>query len=262
MSKTPHPLRPSEEKIKRAEAKFGYLKGAINAYVASQPYSTRFDEQAGAKHLVARREKELPEDIGFEIVEAVGHLKSALDKMLVALVELNGRGISGVGFPFGSIDNGQPVPVPNGRTGPIEKKLTADQWTLVVAQRPYPGGNDTLWAINQIANTDKHGRDLVEVKPRLAHKGTGIGTPGTNWSGGSINVYPAQDDTLPYDYEREKVLVSIWGGSGQLGIRSESTVEVVFGEIAPVSGMNVLTTLNQQIRITERIVKLFRSAFF
>jgi hypothetical protein len=97
--------------------------------------------------------KEPPEDIGFEVVEAVGHLRSALDKMSVAIVESNERGISGIGFPFGGLDNGKPEVFPSARMqNGIKRKLTADQWDLIETYRPYPGGNDILWAINQIAN--------------------------------------------------------------------------------------------------------------
>lgn len=257
----PH-LFPSYEKIKRAKSKFDHLKTGINAYVASHPYSFRIDGEWPRIHYVARREKAPPDDIAFEVVEAVGHLRSALDKMLVALVELNGRGTSGVGFPFGGMDNGKPLPIPNPRTGTIEQKLSPEQWNLVVAQRPYPGGNDTLWGINQIANTDKHGRDLVDVTPVLGDR-VGLFGSGTEFSGpAEIIVLPDQDNTLLYDYERERVLVTVIGGKGELSIKAEPTPTIVFSELAPVTGKNVLTTLNQQIRITEGIIETFRKAFF
>lgn len=256
------PLLPSQEKIRRAQRKFNQLKSIINGYVASQPYAVRLDSDGNTRRLVARRDKEPPEDIAFEVVEIVGHLRSSLDKLIVATVAFNGRGVSGVGFPFGALDNGKPEPFPSARMKlGVKKKLTAQQWALIEAHRPYPGGNDTLWAINQIANADKHGADLVSVIP-VNTGGLGIGTPGTNWKGGVMSIWPPQDDALPYDYEREKVLLTVTGGSGQLGVDHQPTPEIVFGEIVPVAGQNVLVTLNAQIRLTERIVKRFRDAFF
>ena len=255
------PLSPSQEKIKRAQAKFEYLKSIINRYISSNPCSLRIEHYGDISHIVARREKDVPEEIGFEVVEAVGHLRSALDKLAVALVDKNGRGTSGVGFPFGAIDNGKPIIIPNPRTAHIEKKFTPDQWKLIVAQRPYPGGNETLWAINQIANSDKHGLELVGVKPRDSSI-RGLGVAGTHFGAEVLIANPPQQETWPYDYEREKVLVFIKRGVGNLGIEAQPPSEIIFDEIAPVTGMNVLTTLNQQIRITESIVKTFKSAFF
>lgn len=262
MSKSEPPLFPSQEKIRRAKSKFNQLKSAINTYAAIQPYSVRVDTNGNTHRLVTRRNENPPEDLAFEVVEIVGHIRSALDKLTVATVALNGRGISGIGFPFGAIDNGKPEPFPSARMEQgVKKKLTPAQWDLIEAYKPYPGGNDTMWAINQIANADKHGADLVRVIPRNLG-GLGIGTAGTNWTGGEIVTMPAQDDSLPYDYERETVILSITGGSGQLGVEHKPAVAIVFGEIVPVGGRNVLTTLNEQIRISEHIVKSFRDAFF
>jgi hypothetical protein len=263
MTKINPPLFPSQEKIRRAKSKFDYLKAIINAYAASNPYSVRGDVDGKIARLIARREKDPPRDIGFEIVEAVGHLRSALDKLAIALVELNGRGISGVGFPFGGISEGKPDPFPSNRMEDgIKKKLTDDQWRLIAHYRPYPGGNDTLWSINQVANADKHGAGLVEVIPRN-DGGMGLFGPGTDFGGGTrIRVRPPQDDSLPYDYERETVIIEAEGGQGQFSVKHEPAAIIVFSEIAPVTGRNVLTTLNEQIRITDHIVKAFSSAFF
>lgn len=256
-------LSASNEKIKRAQSKFDYLKLSINQYIATQPYATRVEEQGDTHYFIASRQKEPPDDWAFEVVEAVGHLRSALDKMTVALVEKNGCGISGVGFPFGGLDNGKPDVFPNRRMeNGIKKKLSPEQWKLIESYRPYPGGNDTLWAINQVANADKHGKDLVNIRPMLVRNGVGVGRRGDSCKADLIYAGLPENDPFSYDKEREEVVLTIVGLSGQLTVNRDTTPEIVFGEIAPVEGMNILVALNQQIRITDSIIKSFRNAFF
>lgn len=249
-------LVPSLKKIERAKSKFDHLKAGIDAYIASDPYSIRRKLQNGRAYIISRREKDIPSDFAWETVEAVGHLRSALDKMLVALVESNDRGTSSVGFPFGGMSNGKPDPFPTARMDAVKKKLTADQWNLVAAQKPYPGGNDLLWAVNEIANEDKHRKELVELTPMLAENFTISGI----FEGFNRNV--PEDQAFADDQELERVLMSYCALRSQGEINCSRMPFVVFGKIRPVTGKNVLVTLNQQIRLVENIVMQFRSRFF
>lgn len=100
-------LTPSLEKIGRAERKLDHVKVMLNKWgVDGIRYSIRRELHGQRVHVIARVEDSPPEDVAWEIVEAVGHIRSALDKMLVALVHSNGRGVSSVGFPFGGCQLG------------------------------------------------------------------------------------------------------------------------------------------------------------
>jgi hypothetical protein len=258
----PPPLRPSKEKIKRAQSKFDYLKSGINRYLASSPYAIKVEANADFRYIIASRTVDPPDDFAFEVTEAVGHLRSALDKMIVALVDKNGFGTSGVGFPFGGLDNGKPEQFPSTRMERgIKKKLTPEQWGVIEAQRPYPGGNDALWAINEIANEDKHRAGLVQIRPAMSDRG-GIGVVLGGGLIREITYRPNDCDFVLKDKEREVVLLRIREGGLNEKIDTTIACSVVFGDIRPVAGKNVLTTLNEQIRITERIVDIFGRAFF
>ena len=258
MPTTKPPLFPSQEKIKRAKAKFSYLMGSINNYIRSNPYSIRKQTYGDRFYVIASRDKDIPEDVSFEVVELVYHLRTALDKMMVALVARNERGTSGVGFPFGGMSsNGEPEQFPTKRMEDgIKKKLTTDQWALIEAQRPYPGGNDTLWAINELSNEDKHRKDLVEA---LADPGASVDI--TRLEPSSTVSIGINNPAVIHDQEREVVLFSTDLARNK---RIDSTISpaVVFGPIPPVQGQNVLVTLNQQIRLVEGIVGVFRQSFF
>lgn len=249
-------LRPSYENVKRAQRKFAELKSLIGRYIESGPHRIRTESHAKTTYVIRSLERDPPDDVAWETVEIVQRIRIALDKAMVALVERNGRGTSGVGFPFGGLNNetGQPNPFPDNRmTGKhgIIQKLTAAQWDLIAAYKPYPRGNDTLWAINEIANSDKHRKELVEARARLGQDNFNLfRADGTQ----SFTIHPT-DVPVPYDKERETVFLAVEGGSGNFDAKHSFAVEVVFGEIAPVTGGNVLVTLNQQIRLVQSILK-------
>ncbi|MGD9881963.1 MAG: hypothetical protein AB7U95_17710 [Reyranella sp.] len=250
-------LHASQEKIKRAQSKLTYITSAINAYLQSSPVSIRIEKHPDGAYVIACVDKLPPDDLAWEVTEAVGHLRDSLDKLLVDLVELNGRGVSGVGFPFGGLDRntGKPLPFPSARHDHIKQKLTAEQWTLIEAQKPYPGGNDTLWAVNEIANADKHRKGLVTVRPKLSGS-LGIGSG----YGMSLTRKPEHNSVLK-DKEREQVLVVV-SGHGQQHIHPNAAPIVIFGDIMPVQGKDILVTLTQQVALIESIIEIFGGAFF
>lgn len=256
------PLAPSKENVARAERKFHHLKGAINRFIQSNPYTFRWERDADFTLIITHRDKDIDPDVSFDVVEIVQRLRIALDKATVAMVEKNGRGTSGVGFPFGSIDRntGQPYPFPDermsGKYG-LKNKLSTPQWDFICAQRPYPGGNKLLWAINEIANEDKHRKDLVGVQPTVEG--------GFNmYYGGIIDTMssrPTQFQHVLKDQDRETVMVSMGPKASQANIEHTFGVSVVFGNGIGADGFNVLNTLNEQIRITDSIIKDFRDFF-
>ena len=259
-------LNPSLEKIGRAERKLGHIETMLNAWVSNGiRYGVRRERHGQRFHIIARIEDLPPDEISWEVVEAVGHLRSALDKMLVALVEANGRGVSGVGFPFGGLSKeGQPEPFPSARHDALKKKLTPEQWELVLAQQPHPAGNQLLWAVNEIANEDKHRKDLVRVAAAIRATSMHI-TGGIfigDGTGSGISLGGDRDFICP-DQERESVLLSYAFGPGSAHpqIDQAVSISVVFGPIKPIAGKEVFSTLGQQVRLTKGIVESFAAAF-
>jgi hypothetical protein len=255
-------LIPSDENVKRAQRKFDHLKSVINGYVKSNPHRIRTEMDAGTTYVIGCIDQLPPEDVAWETVEIVQRLRIALDKAMVALVERNGHGTSGVGFPFGGMDGntGQPNPFPDQRmTGKygIEKKLTAAQWAVITAYKPYPGGNDALWAVNEVANEDKHRKNLVTTNAAFSQDRFMLNAA----DGTQSFVIRPNNVPIAYDKERETVFLSIRGGTGNFNVEHGFAINVVFGDIIPVSGKNVLVVLNQQIRMIEGILKGMRAFF-
>ncbi|WP_156000815.1 hypothetical protein [Sphingopyxis sp. MC1] len=260
MSDITSTLAASRENVARARRKFEQLKSSIDRYSNSGAYSIRTQYNDGMIHLIASRDKEPDIDIAFDTVEIVQRIRVSLDKAVSYLVEHNGRGSSGVGFPFGGIDGntGKPLPFPDermmGKHG-LSKKLTPEQWDFICAQRPYPGGNDTLWAINEIANVDKHRKDLVALIPKLDY---GMNTVGFV---DYLVMRPAHVDHLLSDKERETVLCTMGPRAAQTYIEHSFHIDLVFGEGVSVKGRSVLSTLNEQIRQVTQVLSGMRQLF-
>lgn len=249
-------FRPSEEKIGRAMRKLNELEAPIRRYIEANPYELRVEEDAERSYVIARRVKDAPGDFGWETVEINGHLRDALDKLMSNVVAHNGRGTSGVGYPFGGLDNGQPNPFPDGRMtrkGGIKEKLTADQWRLIEIHKPYPGGNTALWAVNEIANANKHRKDLVEVKPRLRQR---VGL--ISGCSGTILFNPVDCDFVLADKKRETVLLALGHDGFNRQIQHDVAADIVFANVPVVQGAGVLETLHEQLRLVQNVVRGFR----
>jgi hypothetical protein len=142
MTKPSPPLFASLAKIKNAHRKIAELTALLNAYFEEAKVTLRSEPHDGLTYVIGGVTKLPDEDIPLKVGEAAVQLRDSLDKMTVALAKLNGRGTSGVGFPFGGLDKdtGQPKPFPPTRRTDTEKKLTPAQWALILAQKPHPGG--------------------------------------------------------------------------------------------------------------------------
>lgn len=254
-------LTPSLEKIRRAERKCGNVETILKEWIgAGVTGGIRTEVHGETAHVIARIETPLPDDIAWEVVEGVGHLRAALDKMLIAIVEANGRGVSGVGFPFGGIsENGQVEPFPTARHTTLKKKLTPEQWALLMSQKPYPGGSDILWSVNEVANFDKHRKDLVRVKARPRIESMTVSN-GVFIGGLAIGGDP---NFICPDQERDSLVLSYAYGPGSIHpqIDPSLAVGVVFGPVRSVDGMDVLPTFQNQIRLAKDIVELFGHTF-
>lgn len=258
MTKPSPPLFASLAKVKSAYSKIAELSASINAFLAGAKTSIRSETYEGRTYVIGGMNRAPDEGLSLKAGEVAVQLRDALDKMAVALIIQNGRGTSGVHFPFGGMDKAtrKIEPFPSARHRHLEKKFTPEQWKLILAQKPHPRGNDTLWAVNQIANCDKHWEGLVEVKinPMLDHLSV------ANGYFHDFAVYPSWPEGLVRQHETERVLLA-WAGP-MPDAQGRAGVGIVFGEIPPVTGRDVLVSLNSQAAEVERIVQLFLKTFF
>ena len=244
----------SRRLISHAEFKINKLELEINQHL-DENVKLIIETYPHMAYVIADIKKPIPDHFGFEVIEAVGHVRSALDKMIADLVIANGRGVSGVAFPFGGIGQaGVREPFPSKRHDGIKKKLPVDQWKLIIEQKPYPGGNDLLWSINNVANAAKHGPGLVEMNanhlPKLTRYNfisyeSPIAEFGEIRSFGSIDANAFGKHTILQ-------LINLKGD-----LELKETLRIVFREVAPVAGKDVLVVLHQQVSLVKEIIDRF-----
>lgn len=261
MSKSKPPLYPSHEKIGRAERKLRQFTKDISSFVASQPHSVRSEIILHRVYIIARRDKEPSIDLAFDVIETVKHIRESLDKMAVAMVRRNGRGTSGVGFPFGGLNEGKADPFPGPRHEALKKKLTPAQWDFIIAQKPYPGGDNVLWSVNELANADKHWDVLVDIEPGF-DPSFALGPSGRPTLMRNIRISAPKDNSIFGNQKGERVLASFDAAGINPHIDCSISEKVVFGPSTVLHGKEVIPTVNAQLKAVKIIIGEADRLFF
>lgn len=239
-------LLGASQKLQRAKTKFANLETLVDEYISSRPHTLRLLRRDNATFFISKLNSDLPEDFCWELVETIGHLRSALDKIVLEMAEYNGSGTSNVGFPFVSLTEDGPNPFETKRIKDVLKKLTPQQADLVKACKPFPSGNAIFWAINSLANIDKHQKGLVEIQPAIEH-----GIAFNNGLYTDVWMNPSDRQYVLDDPQKEKVLLVISGAGYNQQLRIIPKSRVVFGDFLPVAGQSVIEVLREQLSLVD-----------
>lgn len=150
-----HPLYGSFSKLDRARRHIEEFQSAIFDYRRLATSSLhRVPAGYGAVHIQIKLDQPLPDELYHSAAEAVYHVRSALDQMLVTIAQNNGANdLSSIQFPFMSSaqqfnDKGQKQKM---------KGLPDDVKDLIYQAKPWKDGGDAnFWGLGQLANVDKH----------------------------------------------------------------------------------------------------------
>lgn len=146
-------LRSSRDCIEHAQYRINELEAACLSFANTSPYVHVVDINADGtqdSHKI-KLAKPLPRKISMIAFEILVILRSALDQAGHAVAKATHKRGRHAKFPFGdSLPNVRSLHARGSRDLPNEI------FDLMTASGPYPGGNDILWAINHLANTNKH----------------------------------------------------------------------------------------------------------
>jgi hypothetical protein len=139
----------------RARHHIGDLANQINAFMDGKPWTHLVENNVdGTKNLhKIKFTKRLPEDTSCMVFDAANNIRSVLDQMAFAIA-VKHTGIikpKSAKFPFGPTE----FDMLNNSKGAC-KDLPPEISSLFESFRPYKGGNNLLWALNELANTPKH----------------------------------------------------------------------------------------------------------
>src|ERR1035437_7105144 len=149
-----NPFESSRRKIARAKEHFLNLHREIEKFTLVKPYERVIephpDEPDHTIHKI-KMTKELPSSIADTTADLVQNLRNALDNAAYAVAVASGKvEPKFTAFPFaGSIAQ---MANSLGRSKDLPKEIQS----LFCGFQPYLGGDDILWALNEICNGDKH----------------------------------------------------------------------------------------------------------
>src|SRR4051812_38190248 len=128
------------------------FESQINAFVYEKPWAVFVDNQRHELRL--QFSKDLPPNLPCIVFDVANNLRATLDQCGYAASLASGRtNPKRAYFPFGDdlpgLDN-------NIVCRKICEHVPPEIVTLFRSFKPYKGGDDTLWALNKLCNTQKH----------------------------------------------------------------------------------------------------------
>jgi hypothetical protein len=149
-------------KVERAEEHIRDLRARIKAFIATEPYKIVADDnlQPGRRCIIVAEAVPIPLTIPVVLGDVLQNLRSALDHLVYNLVIANiGRDPRDKQIIFPIYDSSSEYESRSPRKIRAVHKQAVD---LIDALKPYRGGNDPLWSLNELNIIDKH-RLLITV---------------------------------------------------------------------------------------------------
>jgi len=148
----------SRQRIARARTHVRNLNRVVKGFIRRKPYKhvvEPHDDGIHETHKLKARRRNLPRSFADVSTDAIENLRAALDQAVYAIAIAHGITnpdvLKKVAFPFSSNDT------------KFKKRLKDacpdfPKTILVLLEsfKPYKGGNNTLWTINELANISKH----------------------------------------------------------------------------------------------------------
>lgn len=265
-------------KIKWAEHHLSDLHGIVKGFFEGRPYKVRAERHAKSRQPVYYIDsmRSTPFEIPARIGDVIQNLRSALDHLAWHLVEigcgerkitLTERQLKSVGFPI--IDTDIPQRYEANRKVKVPA-IRDDTLKKIDALKPYKGGNDALWQLNQLNNVDKHrflltaGLALVSISAEsifpygvvhiFANRDGQIES--AEIPGGKYRLIP-ETPVFPLAKDTE-LFVDIADAEIDLNDDDKFRFEIAFSEPGIVEAKSILPTLVEFRNLVNRIVLTFR----
>lgn len=227
------PFDSSKSKLAWADKRFTDLQREIEDFGQSDPYEEVVEPHPSEPGHQVRKivlTKPLPPDIAHITAEVVNSLRSALDAAGYSVALASGKSEpKRTAFPFaGSVEG-----MANALGGWC-KDIPDPIQSLFFGFQSYSGGDDLLWSLNEICNTEKH-KIVIPV-------GAGAFPMGARVHGTGFFEMPQ-----PHVWDREKnemVLITL-GPGAEFNYHFQFRLFVAFGDIKVVSGSEVVRTLGK-----------------
>ncbi len=248
-------------KIDRAKQHLEELQKEIDTFFKLQPYkiSTKRDPQTKRLIYYLTDVMSVPDKIALISGDIVQNLRSALDHLAYGLFIKENNGTVSARHIYFPIEN-------DFQTYENEKLrktkgISSEKVKLIDSTRPYKGGNDLLWAIATLNNTDKH-RLLITVGSTFGSVDIGALMidqmrkimKDKHLPDIPLFISPA-DNLFPLKRGDQLFMDS---PNAEANPKMQFRFEVVLNEKGVVEGQPVSATLESMIKEVEKLIPIFK----
>jgi|SRR5208282_1760114 len=235
------PFESSRRKIARAKEHFLNLHREIEKFTLVNPYERVIEPHPdNPDHLIhkIKMTKEIPASIADTTADVVNNLRNALDNSGYAVAVASGVADPKFSaFPFAR----SVAQMANslGRSKDIPKEIQS----LFCGFQPYLGGDDLLWALNEICNGDKH-KMVIPIGTGMVRAAAGVE---------SVGYFSMPEPHVWNRAKNEMELITL-GKDAKFKYNFHFRFSVAFNDIQVVDGEPVLGVLDDLCGKVESIL--------
>lgn len=230
----------------RAQQHINDFKNSVQEFTDSKPWEYRVDKESRpgqAFHKVIFT-RELPEMLPCILFDATNNLRAALDQAgYASAVAAKSPSLKATKFPFGPCERDWQNNLAGGC-----KDLPQAIRAIFENARSYKGGDDILWAVNEIANAKKHLalRPLVITAPSAFFTARSVGP------GGLEEIVSPGGFGIGWDGNKREI--TLWSGPESTLVDLEANVTFTVA----VDGMDVISNCQTTLFLTAAYQKIAR----
>jgi hypothetical protein len=235
------PFIASRSKFTRAKEHLADFERKVWEFRQLKPYGTIIEadsKRPGHQIHKVKMTQPLPESLCNIVGDIVGNLRGALDTAAYGIAVAAGKtNPKNTAFPFA----GSVTQMANslGRSKDLPKEIQS----LFCGFQPYPGGNDILWALNEMCNADKH-KILIPMGTAIVCR-----TAGANVTG-----FFSMPDPHVWDAEKNEMVLITLGPGAKFDYQFHFEFFIAFHEIPVVEGQNALIVIEALFRMVNSIL--------
>lgn len=243
-------LADSRYSVEHAQAHIGHLEREIAAFFKENPYERviQHDPHTGIDvHKIVLKQR-LPRRLPGLAFDAANNLRAALDQACYAVAIAAGLPGNKAHFPFGEDET--EIKGRNrgkGKSADIPKEV----FGVIVALKPYRSGNVLLWALNKIANTQKH-ETIISI-------GVGPGSGLHSLETGHATVWPPIRFPPVWDRSKQEMEVMRVSHGDTPGYKLQFSTYVCINKIEGIDGVPAIGVLRDMSSVVERSLMAIES---
>jgi hypothetical protein len=266
------PFAGPKLKLVRAKKNRDDFEAERDRFIDEQKWSHVTETSADGSHkeFKIRFESPFPDSFSALISYATQDLRACLDGAACAAAICSGKAGSNAPFPFGESSKG----LENCIKGRV-KHVPSDILTVIRGFKPYKTGDSLLWAINHVANLDKHSNFVIPMAAGMSPVVfTGMLPKSAGATVGTTPTIPVFLPSNPiWRPENNEIVYVVPSTSIDSKVHADYNihimVDIAFGEVEVVGGKPAIGVLNYMIRKVESILlaieaetrRLFPGAF-